>query len=156
MAELTAAEEKIAKHKKAYDSALKSIYKIVGFKEIGDYTADDLKLYLSQKYGAAETCYPDCMDYIFYNIPQSNTPISVLSEGYVKDSECSGIFVLPPLCGQTDPKAKKNGAVLIINAVNGKPDSWWAGGNGKGYDIKTELMIFCGRTMEQFLSYYKK
>ncbi|MCD8309569.1 MAG: hypothetical protein LUD19_06920 [Clostridia bacterium] len=156
MAELTAAEEKIAKHKKAYDSALKSIYKIVGFKEIGDYTADDLKLYLSQKYGAAETCYPDCMDYIFYNIPQSNTPISVLSEGYVKDSECSGIFVLPPLCGHTALPATPHPAVIIANAADRKPESCFDCCNGKGYDIKTELLIFCGKTMEQFLSYYKK
>ncbi|MCD7729557.1 MAG: hypothetical protein LUI60_06570 [Clostridia bacterium] len=156
MPELTAAEHKIALHKSAYEKALKSIYKIIGFKDIGDYTADDLKMYLTQKYGAAESCYPDCMDYIFYEIPQGDTPINVLTEGYVIDSECCGIYILPALCEQTDPKAKRNGAVLILNASDGKLDSWWAGGNGKGYEIKTELLIFCGKTQEQVLSYYKK
>ncbi|MCD8373201.1 MAG: hypothetical protein LUD27_07880 [Clostridia bacterium] len=149
---MTVIEEKYQRRKKEYCLALKSIYKIVGVKEIGGYTADDAKRYLEIKYNASPVSFCECLDYIFYAIPESDTPVQTLTEGYVSDKDCCAIYILPPLKEQGEPKARKNGAVLILDAVDNRIDSWWGGGNGGGYNIKMEMLIFCGKSQEEVLS----
>ena len=108
--------------------------------EIRRYTYDNAIDYIKEKYAANEITFAECLDYIpnKYHLLEScisaKDPVAYLTDGYILEQYLSAVLLLPAL---NDPDSKfatkKNGCILLLSKKEDVLDSWWMGGNKKGY-----------------------
>ena len=65
---------------------------------------------------------------------KTEDPAAYLTEGYIT-KDCLETILLLPALNESDCKwsAKRNGCVLLLSKKDAVLDSWWIGGNKKGY-----------------------
>ena len=138
-------------YQERYDDALNSIYSIVGKKEIGTYTREDVIAFIKKKYNATEISFTDSLDYYYQYTPisLSSDPVSYLTEGMVSGQPNEvELFSFPPLAEPFRFHApKKNGLILVLKFKENKLKSMGAFGNERGYNVLfIALRLFLGET----------
>ena len=106
------------------------------------YTYEDAVRYLKEKYSAKEITFSECLDYIpnLYHVTElcgkTEDSAAYLTEGYMT-KDCLETILLLPALNESDRKGavKRNGCILLLAKKDALLDSWWIGGNPKGYEL---------------------
>ena len=139
-------------YQERYDDALNSIYSIVGKKEIGTYTREDVIAFIKKKYKATEISFPECYEYASLHperIAAMEAPLLQLTDGWYLPNEPVGVeaFMLPPLTDKPfDVQALKNGLILVCVFENNQLDTFDWFGNTEFYPpLWNSLQILSGK-----------